>query len=470
MRNKLQKFTAFANTLLPHETKYLLSIQKMEDKKKLEILKRVDFNCQNIGQFTPYDTNIDKRKYSLLKKWINERLAAIDVDGHFNWLSGMERKITTDSIQLQEEKKLLKYIRQYEYPSFYFSKLYELAEQYRHFLLIRMRYNDHGTVNDFLKKNKDNYIRSKSVNKKLHEATRDIVRQYSENISESMQWEKWLTHIFYDKNLDGHNRYMALVRLAFISFNYRKFDMLRDKLDFLDGQFAAGQYYSRRLLLNYYNNRLMLHARFREYEKAINYGYLAIRGKTHDYLLYVNNLSALLLREKKEDEALSVLRHASAEMKASKNFHNKTGYVAFYVTALNAKGQYKNARNYAEVFLMAYKKEILRYRWHLFFSAYLETLLHLHEHALILRLVNKYKLLEKDKAYRNRANYLPTIVWYAATAKYLSGGILKKELKGIIQPFVNGLSGDKGRLPRVKGLLKTLGKYIPEVVGYLKLK
>ena len=80
MRNKLQIFTNFANTLLPHETRYLLTVQQLADQVKLGILERVDYNCQHINQFTPYDPNIDKRKYSHLKNWVQQRLTELDVD------------------------------------------------------------------------------------------------------------------------------------------------------------------------------------------------------------------------------------------------------------------------------------------------------------------------------------------------------------------------------------------------------
>ncbi|MDV7393057.1 hypothetical protein RZS08_16920, partial [Arthrospira platensis SPKY1] len=133
MRSKLQKFTDFTNALLPHETAYLLSIQQFEDEKRLEILEQVDYNCRQIQQFTPYDENLDKRKYSNLKAWITERLHAIDVDAQFEWMSDLERKIMTDSILPEEEKQLLKAIRHYEHPSFYFFKFYELVKHYRHF-------------------------------------------------------------------------------------------------------------------------------------------------------------------------------------------------------------------------------------------------------------------------------------------------------------------------------------------------
>ncbi len=468
MRNKLKKFTAFANTLFPYETTYLLSIQKMKDVVKLDILKRVDYNSQHPKQFIPYDTSIDKRKYSLLKNWISDRLAAVDVDIQFDWMCQMENKIMTDAIQLTEEKQLLKIIRNYEHPIFYFPKLYELAMLYRHFLLIRIRLKDHQLVEQFLKKNKRNYDHSKAVSEKMHQATIDIVSQYSENKTESNQWEEWLTTVFYDKTLDGHNRYMAMVQLSFISFNYRKYDLLSEKMDFLEEKFKQGQYYSRRILANYYNSRLMLHNSFKEYDKAINCGYLAIRGESHDSILYVTNLCTVLLRQDKEEEAFVVLKSGATKMKMTKNFHSKIGYIALYIKCLTTMGQYKKAENYAETFLLAYEKEIMHYRWHIFFSAYLETLLFQQKNTRVLRIVSKYKLEEKDIAYQNRANYLPTILWYKATAHYLNGGMSKADLCAFVQSFIDRTLEDKDRLSSINRIIKSLKNFVPEITSYLK--
>ncbi|MEZ4934351.1 MAG: hypothetical protein R2788_19770 [Saprospiraceae bacterium] len=79
------------------------------------------------------------------------------------------------------------------------------------------------------------------VNDQLHQATRDIMLQYSENTTESIQWERWLTSVFYDEQLDGYNRYMALVRLTFISFNYGKPDLLLGQFEMLDKEFKKGK-------------------------------------------------------------------------------------------------------------------------------------------------------------------------------------------------------------------------------------
>lgn len=463
MRNQLQKFTQFANTLLPHETEYLLAVQQFQDEKRLDILRLVDYNAHHIDQFTPYDTQLDKRKYNHLKNWIKERLEAVDVDKHFNWMLEMEQQIATDTIQTSEEKELLKAIRAYQHPAFFFTKFYELIEHYRHFLLIRLRYADHQLANDFLKKYQADYQLNKKVNEKLHDATLDIVGQYSGKKVESSQWTDWLSEVFYDDRIDGLNRYLALVRLVFISHNYRKYDLLRKKFDHLDRLFSQGIYYSKRLLLNYYSNRLMLHSNFREYDRAVYFGYLSIRSKNHDYLFYVNNLCAVLLRLKRYQEALQLIQKASPEAKKTKNFHNRVGYVAFYMEALNKNGLYKNAEGYGGSFLKAYAKEVLQYRWHLFFSVYLESLVQRAQFESLLRIAQKYKLLELDKTYRSTAAYLPVIPIYIEGAKYKEGLLSQKGLLENIAAYLKQCKEDKERMPALKKLLVEMKSWLPEL-------
>jgi hypothetical protein len=468
MRSKLQKFTTFTGTLLPHETDYLLSIEQFSDDQRRAILHRVDFNCKHIDQFTPYDESLDKRKYSHLKNWILDRLRAIDVDVQFEWMSEMERKIMTDTILPVEEKQLLKAIRSYQAPGFYLTKFFELAKDYRHYLLIRMRYSDHQSVTAFLDKYQALYDRSKEINERIHLATIDIVDQYASNDSESRQWEEWLTEVFYDETIDGMNRYLAMVRLIFIGFNYRTFDSLLEKFDYLDQLFRKGVYYSKRLLLNYYHNRLMLHSKYKEKEKAVYYGYLSVRAKNSDYLLYVNNLCAVLLRQGRYEEALSVLKAAYPDSKTTKNFHNKIGYVAFYIESLNKNQRFRSAENYAATFLQAYKKEIFEYRWHLFFAAYLEALLQQQKYRELLRIVRNNKLLLREQKYQSRANYLPTILWFNSVAEYKEGQLSEQDLADTLLNHIHTLDPESGKFSLVIELLQLLKPHIPKVLNLVQ--
>ncbi len=296
-------------------------------------------------------------------------------------------------------------------------------------------------------------------------ATKDIIQQYSDNTAESIQWEKWLVRIFQDEQLDGYTRYMAFVRLVFVRFNYRKLDDLIEKFERMDRMLAMGKFYSRRILLNYYHIRMLYHARMRGTEQAVYYGYLAIRDKTHDYLFYVNNLSAVLLRAGRAQEALVMMRSATSEMRETKNFYNKIGFVAFYVKSLLYNQMYKNAASYAETFLKAYEKEILQYRWHTFFAAYLEALIRQLQFQKILYLVDKYKLLEKERRYESRADYVPTILWYALTAQYKEGLIEKTALRQKFEQFLS--THRQEQRPQISALIADLRPLIPEIIHYL---
>jgi hypothetical protein len=412
-------------------------IQQFHDKIRLKILEDIHQNCVEIDQFKPYDVTIDKRKYSHLKNWIVQRLEEIDVDMHYSWMSEMDRKIMTDSITPDEEKKLLREIKNYQHPIFFFTKFYELNLNYRHFLLIRMRYADHEMVEQFLNDHAPFYRQAKEIEEKIHAATHDIIDQYAQGATESKQWDEYLTNIFYDDKIDGLNRFMALVRLIFIGFNYRRFDVLVEKFDYLDQLFSKGQFYSKRLLLNYYSNRVMLHTKFQEWEKAAYYGHLSIREKNYDYLHYVNTLAAVLLRLQRNEEALMVMKTAYPDMKKTQSFHNRIGFVSFFIKCLNGNDQYRNAENFAESFLRAYKKEIFEHRWHLFFSVYLETLLNQKKYKKLIRVVRQHKLLNKEKAYQKRANYLPTILWYYDIGKFKEYLIDEQELIDNINTYLD---------------------------------
>lgn len=463
MRSRLNKFNAFTRTLLPHETAYLLSVHQLHDPERLTILQRVHANSRRIGDFSPYDESIDKRKYSHLMRWMEERLRAIDVDEQYNRMNELERRIMTDSIEAEEEKELLRAIRRYDSPSFFFVKFFELARHYRQFLLIRLRYRDHRLVDRFVHQFEDAYFRSRAVSEKMHRATQDIVQQYAENSAESQQWEAWLSEVFYDETLDGLNRYLALVRLSFISLNYRRSDNLLDKYEYLDKMFQQGRYYSRRLLLNYYANRLLVHSRLRDFETASYYGYLSVRSRNHDYLYYINNLAAVLLRQQNNTAALALMKEAYPEMKQTQNQYNKIGFVAFYIRCLNANQQYKNAESYAVSFLKAFRREIIENRWHLFFSSYLETLFLQNAYDKLLLVIRQNQLIEKEKDYQSQPQYLPTIWWFNAVALYKTDQLSERKLYETIAHFIDITDLHSDKFQQLMQLLDQLRAHIPAV-------
>lgn len=463
MRQNLQKFTHFANTLLPHETAYLLSVQSFEDPQRLEILRRIDQNSRQIEQFCPYDTGIDKRKYNHLQNWIQERLQAIDVDQQHDWMLQLERKIMTDTIEREDEKKLLKSVRRYEHPGFFFIRFYELLLHYRHFLLIRIRHRDYQLVNDWLLQHEQAYQHAQHCYHKLHEATKDVVEQYASGNKESLQWREWLEGVFLNEEMDGLNRYLAFVRLTFIAFNHQDYTRIRAHFDVIDRDFLEGRHYSKRLLVNYYSNRLLLHARFKEYARAVFYGQLSIRADNHDYLFYVNNLAAVQLRLDRAADALALLKSASSRAKTTTSMHSRIGYVAFYMEALLKNGQYKSAESFGSTFLLAYSKEIMQYRWHLFFSAYLLAMLLQQQPEKCLKVARKYRLLDRDKNYRKKANYLPTIPMLLAIARWKDGLLTDAALQAEIAPLLEEVSAHSNYQERLGYFLQDLRFYFPDL-------
>ncbi len=433
MKIRLVRFQEFADTLLPHETGWLLAHARFSDPGKKAILEILDHNSRHHDQPLPFDPSLDKRKYSSLITWIGENLAAIDVDEQFRKIAHLDQQIATDAILPAEEKMLSRMIRETDHRAFNFARIYELVRQYRHFLLIRLRYRQHEEADTFLRTYRAQYEHARDINDKIHYATQDIVRQYAGNPSESIQWERWLTDVYHDHSLDGNNRYMALVRLTFLYFNYRQFDRLKDMFDDYDRILQQGMYYSRRLLINYYSNRLLLHNFLGELDRAVWYGYLSIREKNADYLHYVNTLSGVLLRQHREKEALDLMRRAYPELKLGTSFHNRLLFVTHYLRALAAEGLYRNADNYAESFLRAYSDEIFDHRWHHFFTVFFDILLHRDKTARLVRLARKYRLVQREEEHATRTGSLPVLKWQYTLAAWAEMRINRAQFEEVIR-------------------------------------
>ena len=462
MRNRLHKFTEFTGQLLPHETAFLLQTQQLKDPERLAILRRIDLNCRQLEQFTPYDLTIDKRKYHHLQNWINQRLQEVDVDVHYEWLLEVERLIMTDSIESDDEKRLLKQVRQYEHPGYFFMRFYEVLQHYQHFLQIRLRYQDHRLVNDFLITYREAYRQSKECYDQLHAVTQDVVEQYANQSSESEQWQDLLEEVFLNENMDGLNRYLALVRLTFIGFNYQNYDRVLTHFDYLDKSFLAGKHYSRRILANYYGNRLLLHSQRREYEQAVYYGMLSVRARNYDYLFYLNNLAAVLLRLNRQQEALVLLQSAKEAARKTVNPHNRIGYTAFYLEALVKNGRHAQAESYGDSYLRAYRKEILRYRWHLFFTIYLQVLLLQNHNEKALKLSRQFKLEDKDEAYAVKEGYLTTIPVLLDLARWREGLIGIEKFNSRFQKNRNAVEGNEVYQERFTAFCQTIKTLFPE--------
>ncbi len=414
----LNSFYAFAQTLLPHQVAWLIKTHQLKDDEKISILKILHHNLIQPRKPISFPNHIDKRKYSYMKKWIPARLESIDVDVFYEWLCQVDRKIMTDSLSLEDEKDIIRYVKNYVHPTYYFLRFYELMQNYRHFLLIRVRHDNYHVIGEFLQKYESEYRRTQAVYQQLHDATHDIVSQYKFMGENSRVWEEKLISVFEDETLDGLNRYFAIVRLTFLYYVYKEYDRLLELFDKLDVLFEKGNFYSPRILVNYYGNRLLVHARENDLAKAGYYGYLSIRYKSNDFLQYLNNLSAVLMRDGKHREALILLTGSFPDFKKTLSSHNRIGFASFYIQALIRNQRPDDAVSYAAGFLDNHRDDIIQNRWHIFFTSYAYALLEAEKYSKILSVEKKFNLLAKEEAYRKKAGYIPSFIWIFELARY----------------------------------------------------
>ena len=428
MKSKLKIFTDFTEGVLPHEAAYLLKENRIRDDEKEDILKRVCRNAEEFYSSFSFDETINKRKYAYIKKWITRKLQKADVDAHLSYLSYIEKQVLTDTITSEEEKQLLEYISEYDHTSFYFEKFYELVKEFQDYLLVRFRYKDCEVTEDFLAKNNKFYAKAIQVKDQLFLATKDLTRQYTTQTINTKHWEAQLLDFLQDDELDGRNKYNAFIRLVFLYFNYKEYEKAKNVFDYIDNCFRNGLMYSRRVLFNYYGNRVILHSHLGDLEKAEYFAHLSIKQENSDKLFYLNNLVAILLKKEKNKEALELLTSNYKLFKSSYNHHQKLGFATHYLRALVRNNRIQIAENFALNFLFENKQHVFEHRWSRFFSNYLLALTMAEKPGEVLRVIERYDLLEKELETSGREDYLPKIHFYFHLAKYLNGSISEDKL------------------------------------------
>jgi hypothetical protein len=460
---KLSKFQLFVKELVPHELEYLVHTAQFVDQDNIRILHQAKDIVKDQQHFDSWQLDIDKRKYSRLMQWMSEKLDKKDVDKDYAWLLYLEQQVMTDRISPKEETALVKRLKNYTFPCYNFMRLYQLAQQFGNFLMIRMRDDHQVTVQSFIEAHKLDYLRCRDTYQQLNDATSAIVGQYKGERMSTRHWESWLTSVFQNEKLDGLNRYAAIVRLTFLYYNYKDYRTLESLYEELDQCFATGLFYSKRILANYYSNRVLMHAQKNEWDKAEYYGLLSIKFKGADYIHYLNNLAAIWIRSRKYKTTLQYMQQAFPELKNTTSAHNKVGFVALYTKALNYNGQSAEALRYAGNYLEANREDVLTHRWHLFFTTYLQSMLFESRYDLLIHTIKKYQLLEKDRKYQDRSNYLPTIPWYYHTAMYKVKSIKLQSLMEHLVTLVADNTEDPHRQQSLQLIYQDIKKSTPEI-------
>lgn len=472
MRNKLSTFSDFANSLYPHETDYLISVQQFSKPENLKILHLVNYNSKNPLNLLPYDTTIDKRSYSYIKSWIVETLSKADVDEFYDWLLSIERSVMSDSITPDQEKELMDQALQTSPSRYYFIRFYQVMQHYRDYLMVRNRIRFYAQVTSYLENYSMNYIKAVNLNNEMNRAAERIVMQIAADDKEFLRWEKLLKEIYFDQSLDGYTRYRAAVRLTILYYTNREFERLNSIYEHLDNQFRTDSFYSKRILANYYHNRAMLHSKIGELDVAEKYGFLSIRQKNSDFLFYVVSLCGILLSKGKSAKALRMMTESIPDLKNTNSFHSKIGFASFYIKTLSANDQNEKAVSYGSTFFEGYKKEIFEYRWHLFFSAYLKALMKAEKYSKIVSLSRRYKLVTKEREYMNKAIYLPVIYWYTTLSEYMEGIINRDKFFDTIEKSGKSLIESKYKTQKILELLNDMAFCLPEEIKLIcsKLK
>ncbi|MHC1704677.1 MAG: hypothetical protein AB9846_12285 [Tenuifilaceae bacterium] len=470
MRNKLDTFTDFANSLYPHESDFLLLQQQFSKPENLQVLNLVNYNTKNPLNLIPYNQTINKRTYSYLKTWIVEVLNKHDVDLFYDWLTSIERSVMNDSIIPDEEKALIEQSSITLPTKYYFIRFYQVLEHYRDYLIVRNRIRFYSQVSAYLEKYREQYVRSISLNNELNSAAEIVVSKLASTDEEFKRLEDLFKNIYFDDALDGYTRYRAAVRLTILYYTNREFDKLRSIYDNLDSVFKTNVFYSKRILANYYANRAMMHSKLNELDLSEKYGYLSIRQKNSDYLFYLINLCAVLLRSGKNQDALILMGKSIPDLKNTSSFYNKIGFVSFYIRTLLANNQAEKAVSYASTFFDGYKKEIFEHRWHLFFSAYLLALLRNEKYSKIINLSKRYKLISREREFMGKAIYLPVILWYTSLSEYMEGEISLESFKGILIQSGETSKLNKHKIVKIKELLHDLSFNVPDIIKDIKDK
>jgi len=465
MKTKLKKFDEFAHSLFPHEIEYILSIQQFQNNENIEIIKKIQENLISEKKVYSFDTELDKRRYSNLKKWIEEKLEAIDVDLLLKWILNFDEKILTDIISVDEEQFILQKLKQINPTFFHFIRFYEMIEHYRDYLLIRVRKQYYKPVFEFLSENYLKYTQAVEINKQLNLATRDIIQRSIISENEFTQWENFLFETLSNIQLNGDTRYKALIRLSLYYYKSQNYAKLKDLYVAIDKEFTSSTFYSKRILANYYANRSLVLAKCSEPKEAERFAYLAIKIKNNDYLFYINNLLYILQQQKKYTDALKIATATIPLLKQSIGFYHRIGFTSLYIKTLNNIKQAAKAVSYAQSFFEVYKKEIFEHRWHLFFTSFFEALLLEEKYEIILSYCKRFQLIKLEKKEQNLKFQNNILYWYSLLAQYMTAQITEEKIKKEFQILLESKSiSSKNKLSN--GILNNeLKEYFPDFIS-----
>ncbi len=460
---KLKKFQLFVTCLYPHEMDFLLQKEQFRDPDRKSILDEMSRSLKT-GNQPQFNISIDKRKYSAIMQWAQNHLQSMDVDEDFKWIQDTERAINLDNLQNQDHVNLQNKLKVIDASSYNFQRFYALIIQYRDYILIRNAHWVYQDVKAYLEQYEAAYQYTIKINKRLAKATIDIIEQRKTMDINSSHWESFLQRTVRDQHLDGFTRYKALIRLSYLYYNYKEYSKLSGILALYNDELRTAKFYSKRLLANYYNNVSMMNARMQNYLKAEEFGYYAVRGYNADYILYVNNLCVVLLKQKKVKAAYDLVVKVNKEQLEMITRYDFIGFHAIKIECMRLMGLSAKAYELAETFHNEHHGEILSIRWHIFYSSYFKVLLKLEKFNRIISLDKNYQLSSKETKYVKTGRYVPEITAIVLVAKYEEGKLTTSALKEALIQNLEAYDTTKHSVKAMNNLIEELKSYIPRIM------
>ena len=243
---------------------------------------------------------------------------------------------------------------------------------------------------------------------------------------------------------------------------------LQTIFDQIDEFFSQGKLYCRRLLYNYYSSRVLLHSKQRNYEDAIYFGKLSLRQMNEDTLMYVNNLVSIYLRLNQHKEALDLLESYQSIYEKTHNNLQRIIYISYYLRALNELNLSKKAENIGIYFLQKYESEILKLRWHHFFTSYLNVLYKNENYATILQLDKKFGLTELEHLRKKSDSFVPNLLWLISTASFLENKVSKEKYFSTLTESLAPMKVTENNQYLIQNNIDLLMKNLPELKSFFK--
>lgn len=447
MKKPPRKFDLFAASVFPTEVEHVKNNNEITDPELLSIIDRLHSFVNSPEKEVEFDQNIDPRKYSRIIKYFDSKLHKIDVDAYYEWITNIDYQITTDTIPPEEQQRILREIDEFEPAWFHSASFYRTMQNYKRYLLIRFREKDYAIVKSFLDNYADYFLENEAIERRIDELTSQFVIRGGTNTNEVKQADiDWLLTIFYDSDISKKNRYQALVSYNLHHITTRQITPMLKPMAALENHLLKGEFYSRRILANFYANKLLLRNFEGEYENASYCGLQSIKQYTEDYLYYLNNYCSVLMNLNRFDEVLQRSKDAMPHYKTSQDKSRKVIFMANYCRCLNNYLDYKKSIRQANRLIDELGSGIFQYKWHYFFRIYFSALMQANRTDELLRLEKKFKLIDRER----NLEFAPYLQLYTLAAGFVEMKLPQDQLYNELEKLRNTVHhGERAELQQL---------------------